>query len=86
MKLIQNTPPALFSSLVTCLGQCDWCGPSCESETGAQLGPLTISLAGIEPAFLCGLPISPQRLPVCNLDDYFMHVNHIWHTTNLARL
>ncbi len=47
---------------------------------------ITISPVGLEPTFHCGLPISPQRLPVCNLEDYFMHVNHIWHTTNLARL
>ncbi len=64
IKLIPNTTPATsqaFSSLVTCLGQYDWCGPSRELISDSQLSPLTISLVGLEPTSHCGLPISPQR-------------------------
>nr|DAM20239.1 MAG TPA: hypothetical protein [Caudoviricetes sp.] len=61
MKLIPNTTPALFSSLVTCLGQYDWCGPSRELISDSQLSPLIISPVGLEPTSHCGLPISPQR-------------------------
>ncbi len=64
MKLIPNTTPATsqaFSSLVTCLGQYDWRGPSRELISDSQLPLLTISLVGVEPTSHCGLPISPRR-------------------------